>query len=201
MNEEYIITASAVKDEIKIKGSRFIGELYPVVSQDEAENLLTRCRKEYHDATHHCYAYRIGEDASVHRYSDDGEPSGTAGKPILSILEHAGITNSLLIVIRYFGGTKLGTGGLVRAYTDAAQALIRKAEIRRVPVLRTLHITFPYDYTSGVMRVIAQHSLKIEDTEYGDDVTIRLAVRPSQILTIRREMTDATAGTIAIGTP
>jgi uncharacterized YigZ family protein len=201
MNEEYIITASAVKDEIKIKGSRFIGELYPVVSQDEAENLLTRCRKEYHDATHHCYAYRIGEDASVHRYSDDGEPSGTAGKPILSILEHAGITNSLLIVIRYFGGTKLGTGGLVRAYTDAAQALIRKAEIRRVPVLRTLRITFPYDYTSGVMRVIAQHSLKIEDTEYGDDVTIRLAVRPSQILTIRREMTDATAGTIAIGTP
>jgi uncharacterized YigZ family protein len=200
MSEEYMITTSAVKDEIKIQGSRFIGELYPVVSQDEAENVLTRCRKEYHDATHRCYAYRIGEDASIFRYSDDGEPSGTAGKPILSILKHAGITNSLLIVIRYFGGTKLGTGGLVRAYTDTAQALIRKAEIKRVPVLRALRLTFPYDYTSGVMRVIAHHNLKIEDTEYGDDVTIRLAVRPSQIVTIRREMTDATAGNIAIGT-
>lgn len=196
--EQYKTINESVETERKIKGSRFIGQLYPVHTSDEAEIQLGKCRKEYHDATHRCFAYRTEIDGSTSRFSDDGEPPGTAGKPILSILEHNKLTNVLLIVIRYFGGTKLGTGGLVRAYTETAQAVLTEARIVIIPVLRELHITFPYDYTSGVMRVISQFELKINDTDYGEDVTIHLGIRPSVVDTVRTHLRDITSGNIAI---
>ncbi len=196
--EEYKTVAAYVETEIKIKGSRFIGQLFPVASVIEAEKQLEECRKKHHDAAHRCYAFRTGIDGSNSRFSDDGEPSGTAGKPILSILEHNDITNTLLIVIRYFGGTKLGTGGLVRAYTETARAVLAEASIIHIPVLHDLRITFPYDYTNGVMRIISQHDIKIHDTEYSEDVTIFLGIRPSLIETIRMQLRDVTSGNIAI---
>jgi putative IMPACT (imprinted ancient) family translation regulator len=134
----------------------------------------------------------------ISRFSDDGEPSGTAGKPVLMLLEHKGITNALLIVVRYFGGTKLGTGGLVRAYTDTARAVIEQSNIVSVPVLKSLRITFPYDHTSGVMHIISHNKVKIIDTEYGDDVTLHLGIRPSMIESFVTHVRDVTAGNIAI---
>jgi uncharacterized YigZ family protein len=196
--DEYRTIASDVSTEQKIKGSRFIGMIFPVESQDEAWDHLTRCRKIYHDATHHCYAFRTGIEGEVSRFSDDGEPSGTAGKPILMLLEHREITNALLVVVRYFGGTKLGTGGLVRAYTEAARAVVEQASVIRVPVLKNLRVTFPYDHTSGVMHIISQNNIKIIDTEYSDDVTLHLGIRPSLIDPVTVHLRDVTAGNIMI---
>lgn len=196
--DEYKTIAAYAETELKIKSSRFIGQVYPLTSVTGAGELLERCRKQYHDAAHRCYAFRMGIDGSTSRFSDDGEPSGTAGKPILSILEHNDITNSLLFVIRYFGGTKLGTGGLVRAYTETAQNVLKIASVISVPVLHNIRITFPYDHTNGVMRLISQFDLKINDTEYGEDVTIYLGVRPSVIDIIGSNLRDITSGNIAI---
>lgn len=196
--DEYRTIASNVSTELKIKGSRFIGILFPVESPGEAGDHLARCRKMYHDATHHCYAFRTGIEGEVSRFSDDGEPSGTAGKPLLTLLEHREITNVLLVVVRYFGGTKLGTGGLVRAYTEAARTVVEQASLIRVPVLKNLRITFPYDHTSGVMHIISQNNIKIIDTEYSDDVTLHLGIRPSMIETAMSQLRDVTAGNITI---
>jgi len=199
MNKEAYKTVSAYTEtELKIKGSRFIGKVYPVSSAEEADSILDECKKEYHNATHRCFAFRVGIDGSKSKFSDDGEPSGTAGKPILSILEHNEITNALLIIIRYFGGTKLGTGGLVRAYTETAQEVLAHASIVKIPIHESVRITFPYDFTSSVMRIISQYDIHINDTEYGDDVTIYLAVQPSLITTIETAFQDATSGNIAI---
>jgi len=196
--EEYKTVSEYSKIELKIKGSRFIGQVFPVESANEAEGILEQCRKEYHDATHRCYAYRIGIDGSIARFSDDGEPSGTAGKPIASILEHNEVTNVLLIVIRYFGGIKLGTGGLVRAYTETTQEVLASAKIITIPVLQDIRLTFPYDYTSSVMRVIAHYNIKIQDTDYSEDVTLLLGIQPSLLQTIQTQLRDATSGNIAI---
>lgn len=196
--EEYKTAAAYVETEITIKGSRFIGQLYPAATLSEVEKYLSDCRKEYRDATHRCYAFRLGPDGGTNRFSDDGEPSGTAGKPILSLLERNKITDVLLIVIRYFGGTKLGTGGLVRAYTGASRSVLNEATIISIPVLLGLKITFPYDYTSGVMRIISQHDLKIFDTDYREDITISLGIRPSLVESVRTLLQDATSGNIAI---
>jgi uncharacterized YigZ family protein len=196
--EEYRTVRRPAEAEIKIKGSRFIGMIAPVSATEELTELVNACRKNHHDATHHCYAFRLGQDGGISRFSDDGEPSGTAGRPILSILEHSGLTNVLLIVVRYFGGEKLGTGGLVRAYTEAARAAVETASVVIIPVLKDMRITFPYNYTNGIMRVISLHDLKIRDTDYGDDVTIHLGVRPSLIETVQRDLRDASAGNIAI---
>jgi uncharacterized YigZ family protein len=198
MTEEYKTIASYVEAMIRIKGSRFIGQLFPAASETEADTYLGECRRKYHDATHRCYAFRNGIDGSVSRFSDDGEPSGTAGKPILSVLEHNGVTNVLLIVIRYFGGIKLGTGGLVRAYTETAQAVLAEATVITKTVLHELRITFPYEYTSGVMHVISVNDLKIRDTEYSEDVTLFLSVPPSRMEAIRTHLREVTSGNIAL---
>jgi uncharacterized YigZ family protein len=197
MRESFRTIIQSAAAEIKVKGSRFLGEIHPVSSVNETDNLLVSCRKKYHDATHRCYAYRIGEDAAIYRYSDDGEPAGTAGKPLLSMLEHSDLTNTLLIVIRYFGGIKLGTGGLVRAYTDAAREVIRNADIVTTVIRTNLKVIFPYEYTSGVMKTVARYDLKIIDTEYGDDVSIVLGIIPSQTETVKNDLSDVTSGNIS----
>ena len=110
------------KGEIVEKKSRFIGEVFPVETEEEAAEILGNIKKQYWDARHHCWAYVIGEEQVQERFSDDGEPGGTAGKPILEVIRGHGLKNVLVVVTRYFGGTLLGTGGLVRAYTQSAQA-------------------------------------------------------------------------------
>jgi uncharacterized YigZ family protein len=196
IRESFKTIVSTTTAEIKIKGSRFLGEMHPVTSVDEAEQILAQRRKKYHDATHHCYAYRIGERAAQYRSSDDGEPQGTAGKPLMAILEYNDLTNVLLVVVRYFGGTKLGTGGLVRAYTEIARTVIQKGDVVTVPIRTRLKIAFPYTYTSGIMKIIAHHNLRILDTEYGDDCIVILAITPSLVDTVKSDLRDATAGNI-----
>lgn len=145
MLEKYITIAGNGEAEINEKKSRFIASVFPVQTQEEADEILTKIRKKYWDATHNCYAYQIGERNEIQRCSDDGEPQGTAGKPILDVLKGQDIKNTLIIVTRYFGGTLLGTGGLVRAYSKGAKAGIEAAGlIEKMKVcLFTLEMTYP----------------------------------------------------------
>ena len=129
MDDSYKEVSARELAEIKIKGSRFIGEVVPASSIEDAEAALGQIRKREYNATHHCWAYRLGVKGDLFRYSDDGEPSGTAGQPILRHIDGLGITNILVVVTRYYGGTKLGTGGLIRAYGEAARLVLEKSVI------------------------------------------------------------------------
>ena len=124
MSDIYKSIASPSEGLFKDNGSRFIALAYPVESEDEVRDIVAGLRKEYHDARHHCYAYRIGKDGSTWRASDDGEPSGSAGRPILGQIDSAGLSDCLVVVVRYFGGTLLGTGGLMVAYREASKAAL-----------------------------------------------------------------------------
>jgi uncharacterized YigZ family protein len=140
----------------KEKGSRFLSFAFPVSSQEEIKPVIEQIRKEYHDARHHCYAYMLGRDRLIWRINDDGEPSGTAGRPILGQINSFGLTNILIVVIRYFGGTLLGVSGLINAYKSAAADAISNAEI----IERTLHeyyrIEFQYIAMNDVMKILKE---------------------------------------------
>jgi len=159
-SDNYKTIRSPSEGIYKEKGSRFLAFAFPVVSQEEIKPVIEGIRKEYHDARHHCYAYMIGKERMIWRTNDDGEPSGTAGRPILGQINSFGLTNIMIVVIRYFGGTLLGVSGLTNAYKIAAADAIRNGEI----VERTLHeyyeIVFPYISMNDVMKI-----LKEEDTE------------------------------------
>ena len=159
-SDNYKTIRSPSEGIYKEKGSRFLAFAFPVVSQEEIKPVIEGIRKEYRDARHHCYAYMIGKERMIWRTNDDGEPSGTAGRPILGQINSFGLTNIMIVVIRYFGGTLLGVSGLTNAYKIAAADAIRNGEI----VERTLHeyyeIVFPYISMNDVMKI-----LKEEDTE------------------------------------
>jgi uncharacterized YigZ family protein len=168
----YRSVAGHVQTHLTIQGSRFIADAAPAASAAEAEELLLSLRSRYHDATHHCYAYSIGTDSSVVRYSDDGEPSGTAGIKILSAIRSKQISDVVVIVTRYFGGTKLGVGGLGRAYQDAAtQALGKCSPVVRTPV-RELSVHFSFTDTNAVMNAVSRQQIGIAGTTYTQAETV-----------------------------
>ncbi|MDR2887919.1 MAG: YigZ family protein [Bacteroidales bacterium] len=146
----------------KDKGSRFISFAYPVSEQESVKPIIDGLKKKYHDARHHCYAYMIGYMRQEWRVNDDGEPSGTAGKPILGQINSAGLTNILIAVVRYFGGTLLGTSGLINAYKCAAADAINAAAVIDFFVKDYYRLTFPYESLSHVMKI-----LKEENTGFG----------------------------------
>jgi len=143
----------------KEKGSRFISIIYPVSSEAEIKEILENVRKEYHDARHHCYAYILGANQEAWRANDDGEPSGTAGKPILGQIRSAGLTNVIIVVIRYFGGTLLGVSGLINAYRTAAASAISNAEILVNIIHETLELNFPYTAMNDVMKMLKEENI------------------------------------------
>ena len=149
--------------EIVEKKSRFIGSTFAVESVEEAEKRIAEVSKKYWDARHNCYAYVIGKNSENTRCSDNGEPSGTAGKPILEVITGAGLTNTLVIVTRYFGGVLLGTGGLVRAYTQAAQAAIAASETGEMVYARQLTLEVAYNMINNVKYFLEQNKISISD--------------------------------------
>ncbi|MEI8134463.1 MAG: YigZ family protein [bacterium] len=174
----FTVASSHRAPELKVKGSRFIADIIPVSSRDQVSEHLLAISKEFYDASHHCYAYRIGRPAELVRSADDGEPSGTAGKPILLALTSKEITNCLLVVTRYFGGTELGTGGLARAYAEAAKHAIETATIKQVLITESYHITLSYEDFPILERIVAPFSPIIEK-QFGDQVIVKLQVRKS----------------------
>lgn len=181
--------------ETKVEGSRFIADLFPAVSEEEAKAHLASVRKRYFDATHHCYAYAIGAGPETVRYSDDGEPNGTAGLKIHSVLRSRTISDAVCIVTRYFGGTKLGVGGLGRAYSDAAAAAVDGAAMFEKGVLARLRVAYTYDHTNAVMNTVQSRSLRIAGTEYDAERTmLTLLVPPDDVDAVMQRLVDATRG-------
>ena len=180
--------------EIKIKGSRFIGEAFPVEGESAAEAHIEGIRKREFSATHHCTAYRIGPDADLFRFNDDGEPSGSAGRPILSQIEGRGLTNTLVVVTRYFGGTKLGTGGLVRAYGDAASQALDAAGEKSHVISERLSVSFMYDDTSPAMHVIQKFDAEVVDSSYTDTTELTVEVPRSRVAEFEAAFVDALGG-------
>lgn len=159
------------------KGSKFIALAYPVKTESEIKGILTTLQKEYFDARHHCYAYRLGWDYSAYRINDDGEPSGTAGKPIYGQLLSNELTNILIVVIRYFGGVKLGVSGLINAYKTATVEAISAANIITNNVQDIMDISFGYKMMNKVMAILKSDEIQIEKTKYFDEtVLIRFLV-------------------------
>ena len=172
----YKVLYQAGEGEIEEKKSRFIAHTLPVNSEDEAVAFLNKIKKEYWDARHNCYAYTIGRNNECTRCSDDGEPSGTAGRPILDVLLREEIHNCIVVVTRYFGGTLLGTGGLVRAYQAATQAGLAASYIIEKQFGKKLHLTTDYTGIGKLQYLIAQNQVFTLDTRYTDSVTIDLMV-------------------------
>jgi len=161
----------------KEKGSKFLSFAIPVSNVDEIKEIVKTYRKEYYDARHVCYAYMIGVEHTNWRSNDDGEPSGTAGRPILGQINSRELTNILVIVVRYFGGILLGTGGLVIAYKEAASDALNQAEIIEKTVEETLTINFDYVLMNDVMRVIKDLNAIIDSQNYDNDCIMNLSIK------------------------
>jgi uncharacterized YigZ family protein len=184
-----------VSDEIKIKGSRFIGHAGPVCDENEARSFLDRLVKQYYDATHHCYAYRVGTgNRSLFRYSDAGEPTGTAGKPILNTIDGRSLSNVICVVVRYFGGVKLGMGGLARAYAACAKRTLEKAPVKSCCETQICRLQFDYDFTGSVMHVISSYRAEILESDYGSQSALILRIPKSKTLDFEKQLMNETSG-------
>lgn len=170
--------AEPVENLIEIKRSRFIGNLYPIRSEEEAKERLREIRQQYPDATHHCYAYLLGEEQEVQKFSDDGEPSGTAGRPMLETLKKSGVTNVLAIVTRYFGGTLLGAGGLVRAYSQCVAELVKAATLQEIIHYTALEVEVGYADWNRLQHLLEKQGVQYDTPAFAEQV--RLAVRLPQ---------------------
>ncbi|MEK7671060.1 MAG: YigZ family protein [Bacteroidota bacterium] len=196
MQDEFKTIKSEARAETKVHGSRFIATALPVSTKAEAEQFLAGIRKEFWDATHNCFAYRVGTDGMQFRFGDDGEPSGSAGKPILATIDKFELTDIIVVVTRYFGGTKLGVGGLVRAYGDAAEQALSKAEKLTKYKTEIIEATFPHSHISNVMHVVSKIGAKIVDTMYDEDVHAKLEIRLSNVEELKSLLVNQTNGNI-----
>ncbi|MCR4782831.1 MAG: YigZ family protein [Lachnospiraceae bacterium] len=181
MEESKFCIFDRAEDEYDEKRSRFIAEIYPVHDEEEAKEYILATKKKYYDARHHCFAYIIGYNSDFKKASDDGEPSGTAGKPILEILESRGIFNALIIVTRYFGGIKLGTGGLTRAYREASKMVTDKAKLSMVKRGSRFELTVSYSMGGTIENYFRKEDIIIEDIVYGEKQTFRVLVPEEKI--------------------
>ncbi len=170
------------------KRSKFLAFAIPIHSVDEVKGILADYQKKYYDARHVCYAYMLGHKRDVFRANDNGEPSGTAGKPILGQINSNDITDVLVIVVRYFGGIKLGTSGLIVAYRTAAAAAIEKADIIEKTVDGDIHIMFEYPYLNDVMRIVKEENPEIISQTYDMDCTMSLRIRLSLLSKLRNRL-------------
>jgi uncharacterized YigZ family protein len=198
MNEYYTIVA-AVETEYKVRNSVFIAFLRPVVSRQEAEICIAERNRQFHDATHNCYAFRVGfDDRLMAKSSDAGEPAGTAGRPILQALERRNLTNIVAVVTRYFGGTKLGTGGLVRAYHGATTTAIAAAALTPVFPKQTMRLNYSYAQTSAVQKILRLVAAESRQENFGSEVSQVIEVRRQRADEAQRLLRDACAGKIVI---
>lgn len=165
----------------KDNGSRFIAFAYPVESEAEVKDIVARLKKEYHDARHHCYAYRIGLDGGVWRANDDGEPSGSAGRPIIGQIDSLGLSDILVVVVRYFGGIKLGIPGLIRAYKTSTADALSSARIIEKIASKNFRITFDYMAMNAVMKVLKDMSLPQKGQNFGTECSLDTRVRLTEV--------------------
>ncbi len=194
---DHIITIDQFEEfSIKEKNSLFTGQVFHCESENETDEILNSTRKKYYDASHHCFAYKF-IDGKI-KYSDDGEPTGTAGIRILNAIEHFNLLNVLVIVIRYFGGTKLGVGLLGKSYYSAAYGVLENAKKIKKTFYNIVNIISDFEYTSQVHRVLSNHKGIIEDTKYADKVSHNCLIKPAEFQIISEQLTSISKGQISI---
>ena len=193
--QDYLVPAAEVRREIVVVNSRFIAALAPAETVAQARAFIARIRAEYPDATHHVPAYLVGGGNQVVAHaSDDGEPAGSAGRPILAVLRGSGLGDVVLVVTRYFGGTKLGIGGLVRAYTQAAQEAVSAVPRARKVLSHTVMIGLPYNRLEQVRRLIAQHGGEVLDEAFAAEVTLTARFPVAAFPAFQAALRNLTAG-------
>ncbi|MCM1532404.1 MAG: YigZ family protein [Bacteroides sp.] len=196
-DDTYLTLAAPAQGLYKEKGSKFLAFAYPVETEQEIKDLIEKLRKEYYDARHHCYAYVLGSRQEVYRANDDGEPSSTAGKPIHGQILSFGLTNVLVVVVRYFGGTKLGTSGLINAYKTATNDALAQAETVEKVVMRAYGLRFPYEQMNQVMRIVKDLRLQVLGQEADSECRMRVSVRLSECVRFEEKFTDARISFVA----
>ena len=179
-DDSYLTIAAPAEAASRERSSKFLAFAYPVQDEERIRELLDALRKKYYDATHHCYAWRLGAGGASWRANDDGEPSGTAGKPILGQLLSHELTDCLVVVVRYFGGTKLGVPGLIAAYREAAAEAIAAARTVERTVDRTIKVDFPYAAMNDIMRAVKECRPVIRAQRFDNLCTLELSIRESR---------------------
>lgn len=196
VSKPYTIAAKYAKTETVIQRSRFIGECFPVETEEEAARLLAEAKSEYWDASHHCFAYSIGPTGAYSRFSDDGEPSGTAGLPMMEAIRYAGVTNVLCVVTRYFGGILLGTGGLVKAYSGSCRSALEAAGKLCMTPGVSYSFTVPYTLYSTFTKTAEKYAVT-DATEFLQDITVTLHLPLEKEEKFLAEMTDRSNGRLS----
>ncbi len=192
--DEYLVPTGFGEDEFTEKKSRFIGRVWPVETEEEALECIQAMKKQHYDATHNCWAYVI-KDGPM-RFSDDGEPGGTAGNPMMQVLQKENIYNVCCVVTRYFGGVLLGAGGLVRAYTKGAKIAIDAAGKSMKRVWSVLYIPCPYTYYERMKLEVSAFGGIIRDTQFGSEVELEILVAQADAKPFLERITDMTSGTV-----
>jgi uncharacterized YigZ family protein len=181
MQDQYRSIAAPSEGLFKDNGSRFIALAYPVETEEEVKSIVAGLRKEYHDARHHCYAYRLGYKGDLWRASDDGEPSGSAGRPILGQIDSVGLSDILVVVVRYFGGIKLGIPGLIRAYKTSTADALSSAQIVDKIASRHFRLQFEYLSMNAVMKVLKDMDLPQKAQNFGESCSLETSVRLASV--------------------
>ena len=192
--DEYLVPTGFGEDEFIEKKSRFIGRAWAVETEEEALEKIQQMKKQHYDATHNCWAYIIRDGAM--RFSDDGEPGGTAGNPMMQVLQREQIYNVVCVVTRYFGGVLLGAGGLVRAYTKGAKIAIDAAGKSMKRVWTVLYLPCPYNFYNRVKLEIAAFEGVIRDTQFTAEVELEILIAEGKTKAFLEKLTDMTAGTV-----
>ena len=177
--DTYRTLAQTSEGLYKEKGSKFIARAYPVQDEEAIKEILETLRKEFFDARHHCYAWILGPKGERYRANDGGEPNHAAGDPILGQIRSLELTNTLVVVVRYFGGTKLGVSGLIQAYRTAAAEALAANEIKEEVVRKKLKLEYGYELTNEVMRLISEYDMQVEDQQFTDKCFMQVSVRQS----------------------
>ena len=194
-----IVPAREARHEIVVVNSRFIATAAPAMTLDQAKALAARVRKEFPDATHHVPAFVIGHgNSTITHCQDDGEPSGTAGRPALAVLQGSGLGDIAVIVTRYFGGTRLGTGGLVRAYGDAVRGVLAVLPRARKLATHTIGLVFPYAGFERVKRIIAAHHGQVITKKFGAEVSLTAQVAVDEFEALQNALRDASKGPLQV---
>ena len=180
-DDSYQTITTPTEGFFKDRGSKFHAFAYPVNSEEDAKSLLATLREQHPRANHHCYAYRLGLDRNQYRANDDGEPSGSAGRPILNTLYSKDLTNILVVVVRYFGGSLLGVPGLINAYKTATEEALAQAKTITKYLCDAYEITFPYEATSEVNRILKNYDLEMTEQSFGIDCRFKVLVRKTML--------------------
>lgn len=180
----------------KSKGSKHFGYAFPVATEEDVKRCLEQIRTEHHSARHHCYAYRLKHDGSVFRSNDDGEPNNTAGPPILGVLKSHNLTETLIVVVRYFGGTKLGVSGLIEAYREAANEAVSNGTIVTKVRSNTYSISYPYSLMGEVMNVLKRFSISPKNTDFQMDCKLEATVRLNDSGSFEKSIEDISGAEI-----